>query len=128
MKNKKYLLGFKTLKKEVSMEELPVQGTMPAWLSGTLVRNGPAQFEIGKKKLRHWFDGFAMLHVFSFQNGKVCYSNKFLKFCESLIFKTRKILPLKFSIAFYDNHFGSRDSQENGTWLRAIAHESRGIS
>ncbi|MFQ6275025.1 carotenoid oxygenase family protein [Coxiella burnetii] len=30
------------------------------------MRNGPAKFEAGNKKLRHWFDGFAMLHQFAF--------------------------------------------------------------
>ncbi|WP_284700061.1 carotenoid oxygenase family protein [Coxiella burnetii] len=31
-----------------------------------MIRNGPAKFEAGNKKLRHWFDGFAMLHQFAF--------------------------------------------------------------
>ena len=79
MNNRKFSLGFSTLDKEIAIEELSIKGTLPTWLSGTLVRNGPAKFEIGKKKLRHWFDGFAMLHKFSFQNGKVSYANKFLE-------------------------------------------------
>ncbi|MBI1838858.1 MAG: carotenoid oxygenase family protein [Candidatus Colwellbacteria bacterium] len=79
MNNRKFGLGFSSLDKIVSIEQLPVTGTVPAWLSGTLVRNGPAKFEVGKKKLRHWFDGFAMLHKFSFEHGKVSYANKFLE-------------------------------------------------
>lgn len=79
MDKRKFSLGFSTLDKEIAIEELPIKGTLPTWLSGTLIRNGPAKFEVGKKKLRHWFDGFAMLHKFSFQNGKVSYANKFLE-------------------------------------------------
>ncbi|WP_264770331.1 carotenoid oxygenase family protein [Coxiella burnetii] len=64
---------------EVVISELPIEGALPEWLSGTLIRNGPAKFEAGNKKLRHWFDGFAMLHQFAFQDGKVSYANKFLE-------------------------------------------------
>jgi carotenoid cleavage dioxygenase-like enzyme len=42
------------------------------------VRNGPAQFRIGDKALRHWFDGLAMLHRFDMADGRVGYANKFL--------------------------------------------------
>lgn len=75
---RKFSLGFSTLDQETSIDELPVRGTIPDWLSGTLVRNGPAKFEVGQKKFRHWFDGLAMLHKFSFAYGKVAYANKFL--------------------------------------------------
>ncbi|WP_264769544.1 carotenoid oxygenase family protein [Coxiella burnetii] len=77
--NRKYSLGFSTLNNEVVISELPIEGALPEWLSGTLIRNGPAKFEAGNKKLRHWFDGFAMLHQFAFQDGKVSYANKFLE-------------------------------------------------
>lgn len=55
------------------------QGSIPSWLTGTLVRNGPVQVEIQGKTNTHWFDGLAMLHAFSFQEGKVRYSNRFLR-------------------------------------------------
>ena len=71
--------GFTTLDKEVKLDDLPVQGEIPAWLTGTLVRNGPAQFEVGERPFNHWFDGFAMLHKFSFANGRVNYANKYLQ-------------------------------------------------
>ena len=35
-------------------------------------------FEVGRQKFNHWFDGLAMLHKFSFTDGKVLYANKFL--------------------------------------------------
>ena len=75
----KFQLGFSTLNEELNLENLQVKGTIPKWLSGTLIRNGPAKFEVGKEKFQHWFDGLAMLHKFSFKEGKVSYANKFLE-------------------------------------------------
>ncbi len=74
-----YLRGFSTLEAEVELDSLPVEGTIPEWLTGTLLRNGPAQFEVGEQPLRHWFDGLAMLHKFSFGGGQVSYANRFLR-------------------------------------------------
>ncbi|HLZ62023.1 MAG TPA: carotenoid oxygenase family protein [Ktedonosporobacter sp.] len=71
--------GFTTQEHEITCDHLPVQGTIPPWLSGSLLRNGPAQFAVGQQAYRHWFDGLAMLHRFSFHNGAVSYANKFLQ-------------------------------------------------
>ena len=56
-----------------------VHGQLPAWLRGTLIRNGPAQWDVGHDRLRHWFDGFAMLHSFTLDAGEVTYRNRFLR-------------------------------------------------
>ena len=56
--------------------EAPVTGSLPPWLSGTLLRNGPAQFEVGKDAYRHWFDGLAQLHRFHISAGSVRYSSQ----------------------------------------------------
>jgi carotenoid cleavage dioxygenase-like enzyme len=37
--------GFVTLDQEITRDHLPVQGRIPAWLAGSLLRNGPAQYE-----------------------------------------------------------------------------------
>src|SRR5690349_10383002 len=74
-----YAKGFETLAAEVVLDSLPVQGTIPEWLTGTLLRNGPARFEVGERPYRHWFDGLAMLHRFSFGGGSVSYANRFLR-------------------------------------------------
>lgn len=74
-----YAAGLSTLETETSIESLPVEGSIPAWLSGTLLRNGPAKFEAGDQPFRHWFDGLAMLHRFSFDGGCVSYANRFLR-------------------------------------------------
>ena len=71
--------GLTTLEQEVVLDNLPVQGIIPTWLQGSLVRNGPAKFEVGAQKYRHWFDGLGMLHCFAFQDGQVRYANKFLQ-------------------------------------------------
>jgi carotenoid cleavage dioxygenase-like enzyme len=79
MSQSPYHLGFTTLNSETSTVQLPVRGTVPAWLTGTLVRNGPARFEIGDQKYNHWFDGLAMLHRFAFAAGRVSYANRYLR-------------------------------------------------
>ncbi len=71
-------LGITSLTQELPNTKLVVKGEVPNWLDGTLVRNGPALFNVGDKYLRHWFDGLAMLHAFSFSKGEVIYRNKFL--------------------------------------------------
>ena len=71
--------GFQTQDHEVAIDRLPVEGSFPAWLGGALVRNGPAQFEVGSTTFNHWFDGLAMLHAFSFSGGHVGYRNRFVR-------------------------------------------------
>jgi len=67
------------LEEEVNNAPLQVTGTIPTWLSGTLVRNGPITVNINGKSNTHWFDGLAMLHGFAFHEGRVTYTNKFLR-------------------------------------------------
>ena len=74
-----YALGFTTQEQETQVAELPVEGTLPPWLTGSLIRTGPAKFEVGEQWYRHWFDGLAMLHRFAFAEGKVSYANRFLE-------------------------------------------------
>lgn len=78
MKERAFRLGIETEQPEIAVEDVPVRGRIPAWLEGTLVRNGPGTFDGGNKRLNHWFDGFAMLHRFSFAGGRVSYQNKML--------------------------------------------------
>lgn len=74
-----YAAGFKSLTDEIKLPNIAVDGDLPQWLRGVLLRNGPALFEIGEQKLNHWFDGLAMLHAFSFGDGRVSYANRFLR-------------------------------------------------
>lgn len=74
-----YATGFSDLDEEVGPIPLVVRGEFPAWLQGTLLRNGPAKFDIGSTTVNHWFDGLAMLHRFEFGGGNVTYTNRFLR-------------------------------------------------
>ena len=74
-----HLKGLESQLHEVALDELEVSGSIPSWLSGTLVRNGPARYEVGDRTLNHWFDGLAMLHAFGFQDGRVSYANRYLQ-------------------------------------------------
>jgi carotenoid cleavage dioxygenase-like enzyme len=75
---KAYKLGFGATRTELDLEKLTIHGKLPEWLSGDLIRNGPGTFSVGNEQFRHWFDGLAMLHRFSFDSGEVAYRNKFL--------------------------------------------------
>jgi carotenoid cleavage dioxygenase-like enzyme len=74
-----FVQGLTTQRTERHNERLPVQGQLPGWLSGTLVRNTLAQYEVGAQSYRHWFDGLAMLHAFTIQDGTVTYANQYLQ-------------------------------------------------
>ncbi|XP_061818276.1 carotenoid-cleaving dioxygenase, mitochondrial isoform X2 [Nerophis lumbriciformis] len=55
-----------------------VQGTIPHWIDGSLLRNGPGKFEFGETHYNHWFDGMALLHQFKVKEGQVTYRSRFL--------------------------------------------------
>jgi carotenoid cleavage dioxygenase-like enzyme len=74
-----YRVGFADLTEEVSDRTLPVEGEIPAWLSGRLLRNGPARWTTETAVADHWFDGLAHLTRFTFEGGDVTYSNRFLR-------------------------------------------------
>jgi beta,beta-carotene 9',10'-dioxygenase len=71
--------GFDSLEEETHLDGLPVRGELPRWLRGSLIRTGPAKWEVGDRDMNHWFDGLAMLHRFSFSEGEVSYANRFLE-------------------------------------------------
>jgi carotenoid cleavage dioxygenase-like enzyme len=72
-------LGLTNLDDEISVDELELEGELPAWLAGSLLRTGPARWDLGKQTVNHWFDGLAMLHRFTIAGGKVSYANRFLR-------------------------------------------------
>lgn len=71
-------LGLTALDDETTVDELPLAGELPTWLSGSLLRTGPATWQAGRTRLRHWFDGLAMLHRFTIADGSVSYANRYL--------------------------------------------------
>jgi carotenoid cleavage dioxygenase-like enzyme len=74
-----YEVGFRSVNGEVTDCQPSVRGSIPGWLSGTLLRNGPGRFEVGDRRLTHWFDGLAMLRRYAFDEGTLTYSNRFLR-------------------------------------------------
>jgi carotenoid cleavage dioxygenase-like enzyme len=72
-------LGLQSLDEEVHLDSVPVTGTVPDWLHGTLVRVTPALMDGGGKTIKHWFDGAAMLNAFGFGDGGVSYGSRFLE-------------------------------------------------
>ncbi|AXR77160.1 Lignostilbene-alpha,beta-dioxygenase or related enzyme [Natrarchaeobaculum sulfurireducens] len=73
------LAGFRSLEAEVTDHRLPTSGSVPEWLSGALIRNGPGRFESGDDRVSHWFDGLAMLRRYAFDDGTIRYTNRFLR-------------------------------------------------
>ncbi|XP_055618254.1 carotenoid isomerooxygenase isoform X2 [Toxorhynchites rutilus septentrionalis] len=56
-----------------------VSGTIPEWLNGSLLRNGPGSLRVGEMTFNHLFDSSALLHRFNVENGQVTYQCRFLK-------------------------------------------------
>ncbi|TWW74831.1 Beta,beta-carotene 9',10'-oxygenase [Takifugu flavidus] len=85
-KERLVLQGLETIAPLVrSVKETPepipteVEGTIPSWIDGNLLRNGPGKFEFGNRHYNHWFDGMAMLHQFRIRDGGVTYMSRFLR-------------------------------------------------
>ncbi|KAI9188370.1 hypothetical protein H9P43_002761 [Blastocladiella emersonii ATCC 22665] len=74
--------GFVSVPEQREPIKLPVaakSGTtgLPSWLAGALYRMGPVTFDAGDVQIRHWFDGFSMVHRFEITaDGKVWYRNR----------------------------------------------------
>jgi len=70
--------AFSSQLQEINIKNIAYTGTLPSWLKGSLINNGPAQFEVGHTFFKHWFDGFAMLKKVDFSQEKVDFQNKIL--------------------------------------------------
>lgn len=56
---------------------LPVHGTLPAGLEGTLFRNGPSpRFPAAEA---HWFEGDGMVHAITLGRGRASYRNRWVR-------------------------------------------------
>ncbi|AXA93264.1 carotenoid oxygenase family protein [Massilia sp. YMA4] len=56
-----------------------LEGRWPAELRGTFYRNGPARFELGGERYRHWFDGDGMAHAWHIGGGTVRHEARFVR-------------------------------------------------
>lgn len=71
--------GIVSQPEEVTPTPLAIEGELPGWLSGSLIRTVPACFEVGGRPIEHWFDGLALLNAFAFAEGGVTYSSRYLQ-------------------------------------------------
>jgi carotenoid cleavage dioxygenase-like enzyme len=65
---------------EVARNEIKLQGTIPKWLNGALLRNSPGKYENGNDQIRHWNDGWAQVHRWEIngEKGTVVHLSKYL--------------------------------------------------
>jgi carotenoid cleavage dioxygenase len=70
--------NFAPVKKEITADNLIVEGELPKELKGMFLRNGPnPQFK--PTGLHHWLDGDGMLHCVEMSNGKASYRNRYIR-------------------------------------------------
>jgi carotenoid cleavage dioxygenase-like enzyme len=62
---------FRWTKRDQHTLPVTLEGALPAWLRGDLVRTAPAVLELGSWRANHWFDGLGLLYAFSFGEGVV---------------------------------------------------------
>jgi beta,beta-carotene 9',10'-dioxygenase len=55
-----------------------LEGTLPVWLAGDLLRTSPAVFQSGRWRAQHWFDGLGLLYRFRAQGGRVSYRQRLM--------------------------------------------------
>ena len=58
--------------------KLQVNGELPTWLKGSLVRVGPGMFEVGGQTLQHQMDGLAKLTKFQISDSMVHFQTRML--------------------------------------------------
>lgn len=63
--------SWRSVPKERWEDELTVDGSIPTWLDGAYLRNGPGQFNIGDHEFKHLFDGYATLVRLHFKEGRL---------------------------------------------------------
>ncbi|KAK9824995.1 hypothetical protein WJX81_007215 [Elliptochloris bilobata] len=76
-----FLKGYQSQLNEVAfwVDTDAIEGTVPAELEGTLLRNGPGLFEIGGKSISQPLDGDGQVSTFAIKNGRVFFRNRFVR-------------------------------------------------
>ncbi|MEF8779732.1 MAG: carotenoid oxygenase family protein [Haloferacaceae archaeon] len=78
----RHALGLRDLDREFGETALAVEGDLPGWLRGTLLRNGPGRFSIdGNCTVNHWFDGLALARRFRLdgESNRASFAARFLR-------------------------------------------------
>jgi all-trans-8'-apo-beta-carotenal 15,15'-oxygenase len=88
-----WLDAFRDLSREHGFEPLRIDGRIPAELSGTLYRNGPALFENFGRRYAHWFDGDGAVSAVRLSGGQAQGAIKLVQ-TEGLVAERRAKRPL----------------------------------
>jgi all-trans-8'-apo-beta-carotenal 15,15'-oxygenase len=64
---------------EDSYEISGIGGAVPAWLRGTYYVNGPARFERGGMRYKHWLDGDGMVCALEFSEKGIRFTSRFVE-------------------------------------------------
>lgn len=108
--------AYSTQSNETTLSNPKVIGDIPKWLLGSFVSNGPAQFEIETTQFKHWLDGFAMLKIFNFKDGNVCFQNHFLQ--------SRQYVGSHSANRLYHNEFAT---YADTSWIDRMQHSIEGL-
>jgi carotenoid cleavage dioxygenase-like enzyme len=74
-----YLSGnFAPVDTEMTKRRLPIEGSIPPELRGTLLRNGPNPIA-PDPAMYHWFSGDGMLHAIELRDGEARYRNRWVR-------------------------------------------------
>jgi all-trans-8'-apo-beta-carotenal 15,15'-oxygenase len=76
---KTYFTATRKVETEYKGESLVLKGEIPDALAGTLFRNGNGRFEHQGVKYDHLFDGDGMITRFTFKDGNIFYSNRYVR-------------------------------------------------
>ena len=73
-----FLCGvFAPTSREITADNLKVEGEIPSDLRGIYLRNGPNPIFQPRDRY-HWFDGDGMIHAIEFREGKATYRNRWI--------------------------------------------------
>jgi len=64
---------------EQTAPDLPIRGTLPDYVNGTIYLNGPARFTIGGKTRKHWLDGDGLVRALRVGEGKAAFSSRYVR-------------------------------------------------
>ena len=70
--------GFRSLEQEHDGRVEDVEGSVPAWLRGTLFRNGSGRNDLAGQWFPHWFDGDGMIQAIRFDERGIHYRNRYV--------------------------------------------------
>src|SRR3990172_1723847 len=71
--------GYLSLNAPIAPAALTIEGTIPDWLDATIVRTGPALFDMAGQTFKYWFDGFALLQKIAINKKGIEFAAAFLE-------------------------------------------------